>query len=554
MSGFGAVAAILAIVSAVSYYELKSVDTSYSQLLAGNAKVHSDAQQLQYLAEHQVSLLREYFITKASDDQSKLNADNVTFQKLVSEALALSSSAQTHHDLQSALQLDNEFTTKANAVLSLAATDFSGALQQADSQGVFEYGANVADTAQKVVTHEEQVLTTQNAATSKTANRAILIVLLISLIGVLLAIGLGIFISKLISKPMVKMAAVAKRVAKGELNTDKVVVKNRDEIGTLASSLNEMVDSLRTLIVQVRNTAAQVAAASEELTASTEETTQASQNIATTTQQVAVGAERASLSTEETAKSVSEMVAGIQQVSASAQGVADSASKAKTVASGGFESIERAVAQMNSIHNTVDGLSQSVRVLGKSSEEIGQMVGVITEIASQTNLLALNAAIEAARAGEHGRGFAVVADEVRKLAEQSADKAKQIVSLVAKIQSEMDVTVETTDHAGSEVETGMQLVNAAGESFQSILQSVTDVSGQIVEVSAAVEEMAAGAEEMAHTVDEVSKITQNASGSTHTISAAAEQQLASMEQISASSVSLSEMAEELTAVVSKFVV
>lgn len=553
VSGFGAVALILAVVSAFSFYELKATDVTYSNLLQKNAQMKYDAAELEYLTEHQVSLLRDHFVSKSSNDQTKLDADNHTFQKIVSQMLP-NASANQAKSLKILLNLENIFREQADTVLTLANSNFNLALNQANSTQIFDEGANIVTAVQKIANQENAILTKQSTGTQRNVNTETTLVLIFSILGILVALALGILISRLVSRPMVKMAAVANRIANGELNSGPVEVKNRDEIGDLATSLNEMVRSLRGLITEVRDTASQVAAASEELTASTEETTQSTQHIATTIQEVASGAEQQSVSTDETAKSVSELVAGVQQISVSAQGVAESASTAKSVASGGYESIERAINQMSSIHTTVDTLAGSVQALGKSSEEIGQIVGVITDIASQTNLLALNAAIEAARAGEHGRGFAVVADEVRKLAEQSANRAKQIVNLVQKIHSEMEVTVQTTEHAGDEVKTGLQLVNVAGESFASISKSVTDVSGQIVEVSAAVEEMAAGAEEMAHTVDAISKIAQTAADHTHNVSAATEQQLASMEQVAQSSLSLSQMADKLTEMVNKFVV
>lgn len=552
ISGFVGVAAIFALVSAFSLVEQRTQDASYSNLITHDAKTRYDAVRLQYVAEHQVSLLRDHFVSNANDDQSKINADNQTFRSVVAEVLALNPDAHTRQSLNNVLRVDNTFTNHANATLALAAKNMQAALLQANSSGLFEYGVGIVDDMQQIINYESTRLIDQNNANSRQVGAATTLELIFSIIGVLLAIALGIIISRMISGPMATMVEVANRIANGELTSEPVKVRNHDEIGDLAEALNKMAGSLRAIITRVRDTASEVAAASEELTASTEETTQATQNIAITIQEVASGAAQQSLGTDETAKSVSEMVAGVQQIAAGAQGVAESAANAKNVAETGYRSIGSAISQMNSIQNTVVGLSESVRTLGKSSAEIGQIVGVITDIASQTNLLALNAAIEAARAGEHGRGFAVVADEVRKLAEQSADKAKEIVSLVTKIKSEMDTTVQTTDDAGKEVETGMKLVNSAGESFQTILHSVTGVSGQIVEVSAAVQEMAASAEQMVHTVESIANIAKSAAGHTHNVSAAAEEQLASMEQISASSVSLSQMAEALSVVANRF--
>lgn len=371
------------------------------------------------------------------------------------------------------------------------------------------------------------------------------------IITILLALFILFVIIRMI-RPVPALSRAIEAVANGDLTYSEEPLKRSDEIGVMSQAVTTMVARMRDMMGQLRSTAREVAEAAEYLTNGTAETKQATENIATTMQEVASGAERQSISTDETARSISEMVSGIQQVSFNSQNVSESSSGAKSVAEHGQQSIERVITQMNSIYQTVSELSDTVRKLGDSSSEIGQMVGVITDISKQTNLLALNAAIEAAHAGEHGRGFAVVADEVRKLATQSAEKAQDIANISTNIRSNMDVTVETTESVGNEVETGLELANQSGDAFRSIVHSISDVSAQIVEVSASVEEMAAGAEQISQTVESVSQIAKTATEHTFSVSSAAEEQLASMQQISSSAISLSKMAEQLESLVAQF--
>lgn len=347
------------------------------------------------------------------------------------------------------------------------------------------------------------------------------------------------------------LVKAAKLISQGDL-THSVTVRGNNEFSRLGTSFNQMISSFREVVQEISLATEQLAATSEEFTASSEETSQATQNIAGAIQQVASGAEEQSHSAGETSKSVHQMVSSIEQISQSSQTVAQSASQAKRVASTGTESIGTVVAQMNSIQQTVEGLAISVRGLGQRSSEIGQIVSVITEIASQTNLLALNAAIEAARAGEQGRGFAVVADEVRKLAEQSSDSAKQIVSLITAIQADTNETIRTTDQVGTEVITGIEVVNEAGQAFGSINQAVTDVATQIDQVSTAIDKMATGADHIVHAVELISTVATETAASTQNVAASTEEQLASMEEIAASAVSLAEMADRLKSNVQRF--
>jgi len=377
----------------------------------------------------------------------------------------------------------------------------------------------------------------------------ILISLLISLV-----VGgtLTLYISSRIAKPVRKMAEQVQRVSKGDLAVEALASDSSDEIGRLARGFLQMTMNLRDIISRLRDTSQQVAAAAEQLTASAEQTSQATENIAQTMQQVAAGTEAQAHSVEESTEAVQDMSNGVRYISANAQTVSDRAAEAARVAAGGAESVQIVVAQMDHIHSSMKTLTDEVEALGGRSQDIGQIVQVIADIASQTNLLALNAAIEAARAGEHGRGFAVVADEVRKLAEQSGQSAKQIAKVVQMIQAQTNQAVQVTNNLTGEVRDGLVAVHAAGESFSNIQSSINDVATQIQEVSVAVEEMLASTDSVVVTMREIGQVADTTADGTQNVSGAAQQQLASMEEITASAAALSQMAEELQDMVGKF--
>ncbi|KAA0549996.1 methyl-accepting chemotaxis protein [Bacillus sp. BGMRC 2118] len=374
----------------------------------------------------------------------------------------------------------------------------------------------------------------------------------LSIVALLLGVAIALIISHIISKPLIMMSKVAEQIGNGDLTADEINVKNKDEIGDLAKTINTMTQNLRTLIEQVGLTAEQVAASSEELTASSEQTTHATEQVAVTMQEVTAGVDKQVKSVEETKTTIQELSIGINQISTNANQVSTTASTASEKAAEGGEVIKTAVKQMNSISSTVNGLGDVVKGLGEQSKEIGNILSVITGIAEQTNLLALNAAIEAARAGEHGRGFAVVADEVRKLAEQSASSAGQISELIASIQSETNKAVISMESATKEVQDGIEVVNTAGMSFNLINDSIHEVNSQIQEVSSSVEQMAAGTEQMVQSMSLISEVAAESAAGTQEVAAATEEQLASMEEISSSANSLSKMAENLQELISKF--
>nr|WP_275581922.1 methyl-accepting chemotaxis protein [Brevibacillus fulvus] len=239
-------------------------------------------------------------------------------------------------------------------------------------------------------------------------------------------------------------------------------------------------------------------------------------------------------------------------IAKNAEDVTDIAKRAVQRATSGGESVKTVVTQMNTINQTVLESAAVVKVLGDRSQEISQIIEVITGIAAQTNLLALNAAIEAARAGEHGRGFAVVADEVRKLAEQSSASAERISQLISLIQEEIIQTVSAMDTATAEVANGMVTVQAVGETFKHIHENINEVTQEITEVTEAIVKASAGSEQLGELMNHVAAIANESAAGTQTVSAATEEQLASMEEITASAHSLAKRAEELLSLINQF--
>lgn len=355
-----------------------------------------------------------------------------------------------------------------------------------------------------------------------------------------------------IARPIQSLELAANKIAGGDLSLVSLGIRSNDEIGRLAKSFEQMAHNVRGLIRQISSNAEHLAASSEELTASADQSSQATHQVAVSIQEVAGGASEQMNAANDAASIVTEMSAGIEEIAANASSVATQTETAADKAVKGGTAVDKAVGQMSRIEETVNTSAQVVSKLGERSKEIGQIVGAISNIAGQTNLLALNAAIEAARAGEQGKGFAVVADEVRKLAEQSDEAAKKIAALIKEIQQDTDKAVEAMQQGTQEVKTGAEVVNAAGVSFREIADLVTEVSDQVKQISKAIQEMAQGSQKIVESVHKIDDLSKKSSAETQSVSAATEEQLASMEEIATSSRALATLAQELQAAVAKF--
>lgn len=355
-----------------------------------------------------------------------------------------------------------------------------------------------------------------------------------------------------IANPIKGLEAAANQIASGDLSLNSISIDTNDEISHLGQAFETMTMNLRKLVKQVGIATEQVMASSEELTASSEQSAQAATSIASSINQIAQGSEKQVAVVNKSSAIVQEISSTMQAISATASEVATMSEQAANLSLEGKTSVDRAVTQMDAVNVGAKQAQMAAVELKTSSAQIGEIVSLISTIAGQTNLLALNAAIEAARAGEQGRGFAVVADEVRKLAEQSGDAAHQIKVLISSNHDSIGKVVSSIDGAIQDILQGVDLVNAAGINFGAINGQVLQVADQVAIIAKAIKAAAVESQGIVSSIKEVENISRSAAGESQNVSATTEEQSASMEEIAASSQSLAKLAVGLQCAVSKF--
>ncbi|WP_223554965.1 methyl-accepting chemotaxis protein [Lysinibacillus sphaericus] len=385
----------------------------------------------------------------------------------------------------------------------------------------------------------------------KSASSILKHTLIVLIIAIVISTIVFYFVMKGIIKPIRLLKDSAVTISKGDL-TEKVTITSKDEIGQLGEAFNEMQDSLRTLIQKIEQNAEEVASSAEELTANANQTSIATEKVAISIQDVATSADTQTTSANKNAESLHELSKAIMHIADISSAVTDLSQHATLQANEGGQVVQETKNQMQSIHSSVTDSNTKIQTLHERSQQITSILDVITSIADQTNLLALNAAIEAARAGEHGKGFAVVADEVRKLAEQSQESAKQIFELIRGIQTETEQSVNIMAKVSDDVQNGLRVTDEAIAKFQVIMTSMNEITPRMEEVSSASEQMSASVQEVTAVTEDLAFSAKGNAAASEDVAASTEEQLASMEEINASAQALAHMADELKQLVSQF--
>lgn len=376
--------------------------------------------------------------------------------------------------------------------------------------------------------------------------------IIISIIAIVLGVLVSVLTARFITKPIVYVADRMKAVASGDLSQPLLEIKSNDEIGQLISATNEMSINTKQLLTKINQVSETVSRQSEELTQTANEVKTGAEQVSTTMEELANGSETQANSVGILADNMGIFTTKVEETNKNGERVQKHSEDVLQMTDEGTELMESSISQMDKINQIVHEAARKMEGLDKQSQEISKLVLVIKDIAAQTNLLALNAAIEAARAGEHGKGFAVVADEVRKLAEQVSISVGDITEIVSTIQVESGITAESLKSGYSEVEKGTSQMRITGETFNKISSSVTEMVHSIVVVSENLSMIAENGQEMNGSIDEIASVSEESAAGVEQTAASAQQLSASIEEVAASSSQLALMSEELNKLVGQF--
>lgn len=395
----------------------------------------------------------------------------------------------------------------------------------------------------------------EQAAADDAFKSTLINTLIVNIVLLIIFSGVGLLAAKSIVGPLHIVTNRLGIMADGDLREDnslEEVFHRSDEIGEMSRALHTLQTNVSEMMRQIIESSQQVAASSQQLTNSSEQSAEVSGSVADSIVNVAGSCSEQFTEVESASTNIESLSDSMERFKKTIEHAGRVVAEAKEQADSGEKAVTGAVRQMELIEQSVSQSAQVIEELGKESDKIGAIVDAISEIAEQTNLLALNAAIEAARAGEHGRGFAVVADEVRKLAEQSSSSAGEISGLIGSIQDKARNAVSVMQDGVSQVQNGVGAVNGAGNSFKDIAGMVEQVVEETAEMERTVAGLARNTTTIHEAVNKISEMSRNVASEAETVSAATEEQTATMNEIASASRRLTEMANGMESSVERF--
>ena len=529
IAGFASMVLLVIMLGVVSWWGVNKINDEIEEIYIHNTEPLPYIGNIGVLFQRIRVNVRDAYLDKDIADRQKYFDKIEELKKEIDNELAKFSksikSSKVKEEFESLKKEINDFMAFGGEVCTLAKAGKDSEGQELIIKQCRSKASKVEAAIHKLNATKIELAHVQYTDSNSVATTLKTTALTMTLVSIVLAIVIGTLLTRTIRTPIVRMREMIQDIAQGEGDlTKRLDASAKDELGETCHWFNVFVEKLQGIIGQVAQTTVQVASASSQLHS--------------TADQMATGAEQVAAQAGTVATAGEEMSATSGDIARNCQFAAEGSQQASAAAVSGAQVVDETIVVMNSIAERVKNSARAVESLGARSDQIGEIVGTIEDIADQTNLLALNAAIEAARAGEQGRGFAVVADEVRALAERTTRATREIGEMIKTIQHETKQAVTVMDEGVNEVAKGSEKAAKSGKALEQILDQINAVTSQIHQVATAAEEQTATTSEISNNMQQITGVISQTARGAQESAAAANQ--------------LSELSEDLRKIVSQF--
>ena len=545
---FGIIILLVLLSSAINLFSINKQNNDIQQVFEEEMSLLIVDKNLANNMAERMNLLQAYIISK---DESYLE----TFNSRIDESIALENEFLSHSnspDAQAIIDRKIEWGMATDTVIEAMEGNNFAFADMTMLNDVIPLGEALIVDFNELATNREAEMQ-QIAQEVDDAGRMMVInLIVVAVLTIILGIGIALFASNQISKPIKQLKERMQIMAGGDLSSEPLVVTSQDEIGELMAAANEMSTQTAEVLRDASAISATTSSHSEELTQATLEVKSGAEQIATTMQEMASGSETQAETASELAVMMDSFVKIIEDANATSNDAKTNSDHILEMSASGQDLMNNSTEQMKKIDNVVNEAVEKMFGLNTQTNEISKLVEVIKDVADQTNLLALNAAIEAARAGEHGKGFAVVADEVRKLAEQTSNSVKDITSFVQTIQNESYSVMDSLGAGYKEVTEGSAQIKQTGIMLRSINDEISQIATGVTKITANLDDIMAYSKEMDVSIGDIASVSEESAAGVEETSAASQEISGSMDEVSASAAQVSELAEELNGLVQHF--
>nr|WP_295974167.1 methyl-accepting chemotaxis protein [uncultured Bacillus sp.] len=534
------------------FYNMHKTNQTYNYLFDNVIELNMITNSIETELSNQINHYQAYMLYGENEYRDEFDQSSLKIKDLLEEANKLATNQEVKDQLASIEASNDELQLAVNPIMDLMQRNKENALKRGEKEIPPKSDKILKEIHSLRTWMQENITEPKHQDAQDNARKSIIQVLIINIIAMSIAIIWGLSLSSRISKPLCVVTDHMKQLSLGDLTQEPLVSKTKDEIGQLILSTNEMADHIRELLKEIHSVSEIVNSQSEELTQSANEVLCVTDQIATTMQDLAAGAEMEANNSTELSSIMDHFTNNTKEASELGDTIQQRSNEVLSKTEEGNQLMKSSTLQMKKIDEIVHDTVQKVHNLNTQSKEIFKLVMVIKEVADQTNLLALNAAIEAARAGEQGRGFAVVADEVRKLAEETALSVNDITNIVSNIQNGFNLVNTSLQEGYQEVEKGTQQIESTGQTFSGISEAITGMADNIESMTNNLENISFSSQEMNKTIQDIAATSEESAAGVEQTSTSVQQTNKSIQEIANNSTELAQLAEKLNNLVSRF--